>query len=205
VRFNDDAISMGVQAATHWDTLAHVSYSGRMYNGNPTSVVDETGATRLGAERLGPIVSRGVLLDLARAAGVERLDGGYALTPADLERAEEFGGVRVGSGDIVLLRTGQMTLLHAGDRMAYLISTAGPSMQTVRRCAGRAGSDQIASRSGTQQHCGSVAEQALVRCDPDPGAFDLPRSGLSTELPGHLAHLGERLRRHRLAEAGQPA
>ena len=132
VRFNDDAISMGVQAATHWDTLAHVSYSGRMYNGNPTSVVDETGATRLGAERLGPIVSRGVLLDLARAAGVERLDGGYALTPADLERAEEFGGVRVGSGDIVLLRTGQMTLLHAGDRMAYLISTAGPSMQTVR-------------------------------------------------------------------------
>jgi kynurenine formamidase len=132
VRFNDDALSMGVQAATHWDALAHVSYAGRMYNGYPTSIIDDSGATRLGAERLGPIVSRGVLLDLARAAGVERLDGGYALTPEDLERAEEFGGVRVGSGDIVLLRTGQMTLLHAGDRMAYLISTAGPSMQTVR-------------------------------------------------------------------------
>jgi kynurenine formamidase len=132
VRFNDDAVSMGVQAATHWDALAHVSYEGRMYNGFPTSIVDDSGATKLGAEKLGAIVSRGVLLDLARAAGVDRLDGGYALTEDDLDRAEEYGRVRVDRGDIVLLRTGQIQHLHAGDRMAYSISTAGPSMQTVR-------------------------------------------------------------------------
>jgi kynurenine formamidase len=132
VRFNDDALSMGVQAATHWDALAHVSYDDRMYNGFPTSIIDDTGATRLGAEKLGPIVSRGVLLDLARSMGVDRLEGGHALTPADLERAEELGKVRVGSGDIVLLRTGQIQLLHAGDKVAYTVSTAGPSMQTVR-------------------------------------------------------------------------
>jgi kynurenine formamidase len=132
VRFNDDAVSMGVQAATHIDALAHVSYDGRMYNGFPTSVIDETGATRLGAEKLGAIVSRGVLLDLARSAGVDRLDGGHALTPDDLDRAEELAKVTVGAGDIVLLRTGQIQHLHAGDKMAYSISTAGPSMQTVR-------------------------------------------------------------------------
>jgi kynurenine formamidase len=132
VRFNDDAVSMGVQAATHIDALAHVSYDGRMYNGFPTSVVDETGATRLGAEKLGPIVSRGVLLDLARSAGVDRLAGGHALTPDDLDAAEELSKVTVGAGDIVLLRTGQIQHLHAGDKVAYSISTAGPSMQTVR-------------------------------------------------------------------------
>jgi kynurenine formamidase len=132
VRFNDDAVSMGVQSATHWDALAHVSYDNRMYNGFPTSIIDETGATRLGAEKLGPIVSRGVLLDLARSAGVDRLDGGHALTVEDLEAAEELGRVQVGSGDIVLLRTGQIQHLHAGDKMAYTISTAGPSMQTVQ-------------------------------------------------------------------------
>lgn len=132
VRFNDDAVSMGVQSATHWDALAHVSYNDRMYNGFPTSIIDDTGATRLGAEKLGPIVSRGVLLDLARSAGVDRLEGGHALTPDDLERAEELSKVRVGSGDLVLLRTGQIQHLHAGDKMAYSISTAGPSMQTVR-------------------------------------------------------------------------
>jgi kynurenine formamidase len=132
VRFNDDAVSMGVQSATHWDALAHVSYDHRMYNGFPTSVIDDTGATKLGAEKLGSIVSRGVLLDLARSAGVDRLDGGHALTPDDLDRAVEFGKIEVGSGDIVLLRTGQIQHLHAGDTMAYNISTAGPSLQTVR-------------------------------------------------------------------------
>ncbi|HET6817636.1 MAG TPA: cyclase family protein [Mycobacteriales bacterium] len=131
VRFNDDAVQMGLQAATHWDALAHVSYGGRMYNGLPPGVVDEAGASRLGADQIGAVAGRGVLLDLARAAGVERLEGGTALTVADLERAEDAAGVKVGTGDLVLLRTGQMQLLHDGDKLGYAISTAGPSMQTV--------------------------------------------------------------------------
>jgi kynurenine formamidase len=132
IRFNDDAVTMGVQAATHWDALGHGSYNGRLYNGFPVASIDsESGASRLGADKLGTIVGRGVLLDLPRALGVERLEGGHALTPADLEAAEAAGKVRVGEGDIVLLRTGQIQHLHAGDKMSYCISTAGPSMQTV--------------------------------------------------------------------------
>jgi kynurenine formamidase len=132
VRFNDDAVQMGIQAATHWDALAHVSYGHRMYNGFSTSVVDERGAAHLGADRLGTITGRGVLLDVARAAGVARLDGGLALTPALLEGAEQLGDVHVGTGDIVLIRTGQMQHLHDGDKMSYAVSTAGPSLQTVQ-------------------------------------------------------------------------
>ena len=131
VRFNDDAVQMGLQAATHWDALAHVSYSGRMWNDVPASAVTDAGATRLGAENIGAVMSRGVLLDVARARGVDRLDGGYALTPDDLAAAEELARVTVQAGDIVLIRTGQMQHLHAGDKLAYAISTAGPSMQTV--------------------------------------------------------------------------
>src|SRR4051812_9855102 len=101
VRFNDDAVQMGLQAATHWDALAHVSYGGRMYNGVPTAAVTDQGASRLGADRIGAVVGRGVLLDVARAAGVDRLDGGTALTPADLDRAADMAGVQVGEGDIV--------------------------------------------------------------------------------------------------------
>src|SRR3954466_5634549 len=92
VRFNDDAVQMGLQAATHWDALAHVSYAGRMYNGFPTSVVDEAGAARPGGGRRRAIAGRGVLLDVARAAGVDRLEGGTALTSADLEAAEDLAG-----------------------------------------------------------------------------------------------------------------
>ena len=131
VRFNDDAVSMGLQAATHWDGLAHVSYAGRMWNGVDPAEIDESGAHRLSADKIGPLVSRGVLLDVARAAGVERLDGGLALTADHLEAAERLAGVTVESGDIVLLRTGQMQLLHAGDKLGYAITTAGPSLQTV--------------------------------------------------------------------------
>lgn len=133
VRFNDDAVTMGAQAATHWDSLAHVSYDGRLYNGFPTSALDpELGATRLGAEKLGPIVGRAVLLDLAGSLGVDRLEGGHALTAHDLDAACEHAGVEIREGDILLLRTGQMQHLLAGDKMAYLISTAGPSMQSVK-------------------------------------------------------------------------
>jgi kynurenine formamidase len=131
VRFNDDAVQMGLQAATHWDALAHVSYSGRMYNSFATTVVDEAGAHRLGADRIGAVVGRGVLLDVARARGVDILDGGYPITADDLDAAEELAGVHVGAGDIVLVRTGQMRKLLAGDRTGYVVSTAGPSMQAV--------------------------------------------------------------------------
>jgi kynurenine formamidase len=131
VRFNDDAVQMGLQAATHWDALAHVSYAGRMYNAFPASVVDEAGAHRLGADRIGPVVGRGVLLDVARTRGLDTLDAGDPITAEDLDAAEELAGVRVGAGDIVLIRTGQMRKLHAGDRTGYAVGTAGPSLRTV--------------------------------------------------------------------------
>ena len=30
---SDDAMTLGLQACTHWDALAHVSYEGKLYNG----------------------------------------------------------------------------------------------------------------------------------------------------------------------------
>ena len=60
-------------------------------------------------------MSRGVLLDVARAQGVEGLAAGYAVTIADLEATEARQGVRVGEGDIVMIRTGQMATRLAGE------------------------------------------------------------------------------------------
>ena len=128
---SDDAVSLGLQAATHWDALAHVSYDRMIYNGFSASTVTEAGAAHCGIDKVGPIVTRGVLLDLARARGVERLEGGYALTADDLDAACELARVRVEPGDVVLLRTGQMGLLKAGDRVAYASPSPGPSTRTV--------------------------------------------------------------------------
>ncbi len=131
VSTSDGAIDLSLQAATHWDALCHVSYDGRLYNGQDPAVVTADGATALSIDRLGPVVSRGVLLDVPRALGRDALEPGHALTPDDLDAAAEFGRVTVTAGDIVLVRTGQIRAFHAGDRIAYAFPSAGPSMQTV--------------------------------------------------------------------------
>lgn len=129
---SDDRVTMGIQACTHWDALAHVSYEGTLYNGVPSSVITDAGAARMGIDKIKTIVSRGVLLDIAGAKGVDRLEGGYPLTGDDLDTAADFGKVKVQSGDVVLLRTAQMKFFHEGDREKYGVPASGPSLQTVQ-------------------------------------------------------------------------
>ncbi|GGW60667.1 cyclase family protein [Streptomyces caelestis] len=131
VACSDDAVTMGLQAATHWDALPHVSHSGRLYNGRPAaSITPHGGAEFSGIDKVRHVVSRGVLLDVARARGTDRLDGGYAVTPEDLDAAEELAGTHVRAGDVVLVRTGQVRLCLAGDRHAYAYPSPGLSIRT---------------------------------------------------------------------------
>lgn len=131
--FNDDTVSMGLQAATHWDALAHVSYEGLLWNGHPaSSVTADRRATRCGIHRVGSIVSRGVLLDVARARGVDQLEGGHPITEADLEAAVELAGIRPEPGDVVLVRTGKMQRFKARDRHGYTLEpTPGLTTGTI--------------------------------------------------------------------------
>jgi len=172
-RTSDDRVEMGLQACTHWDALAHVSYEGRLYNGFPASEISDEGAPHCGIDKAGAIVGRGVLLDVARARGVDRLGGalhGHALTPEDLDAAAEFGKVEIRPGDIVLIRTGAMTVLKAGDKLAYSYPTSGPSMQTV-----------------PWFHAHDVAAVAT-----DTMAFEVyPPEREDAQLPVHLLHLVE--------------
>ena len=128
---SDDKVVLALQAATHWDALAHVSYEGQLYNGVPSSVITDAGAARMGIDKIRTLVGRGVLLDVAAAKGVDRLEGGYPLTATDLDAACAHGHVEVRPGDIVLLRTGQMRWFLEGDRERYGTPASGPSLQTV--------------------------------------------------------------------------
>ncbi|WP_327717735.1 cyclase family protein [Streptomyces sp. NBC_00490] len=131
VACSDDTVTMGLQAATHWDALTHVSHSGVLYNGRPADTVTAHGGARFsGIDKVRHIVSRGVLLDVARVRGTDRLDGGHAVTPEDLEAAEELAGTRVRAGDIVLVRTGQIQTYLAGDKHAYGYPSPGLSIRT---------------------------------------------------------------------------
>lgn len=102
------------QTITHLDAPSHTFVRASedapwtMYNGKPRDLVRTVeGATAGSIELVGEgIVSRGVLLDVARVRGVPWLEAGDAVFPDDLEAAEAAQGVRVEAGDILFVRTG---------------------------------------------------------------------------------------------------
>jgi len=167
---SDDIVVMGLQCATHWDSLAHVTYDGRLYNGHPVESITTDGASRCGIDKIRSIVGRGVLLDVARAKGVDRLEGGYAITGDDLDAACALGKLELVPGDVVLLRTGQIQLLHAGDKIGYTFPTSGPSTKTVRWFHDH---DVAAVATDTLTY-------EVYPCERD-----------DTQLPVHLLHLVE--------------
>jgi len=129
---SDDVVTMGLQAATHWDGLAHVSYSGQIYNGYDASTITVDGASKCGIARVASLTSRGVLLDVARALGTDRLDPGYPIRVADLDLALAQSGVDLVAGDVLLVRTGFMQLFKARDREGYAAGhQPGLTMETV--------------------------------------------------------------------------
>lgn len=93
---------------THVDTLSHFSWQGKMYNGiDATAVGTLTGAARLGVETMSNgVVTRGVLLDIARLKGRPWLEADEGVFPEDLEAAEQAQGVTVRSGDALFIHTG---------------------------------------------------------------------------------------------------
>jgi kynurenine formamidase len=145
---SEDVVTLAMQCATHWDGLAHVSYGagdqgGRLYNGYSAAEVTEKGAAKLGIHLVKSLVSRGVLLDVARSKGLEILEPGYPITPDDLDEACAWGGVSIESGDVVLVRTGQTAHLAlpgrpglggaepVRDLVAYISPTPGLTMGTA--------------------------------------------------------------------------
>jgi kynurenine formamidase len=102
------AIAPHGMSHTHLDALCHIFYQGRMYNGFPAGAVLSSGATRcaITAGEQG-IVSRGVLLDIPALRGLDWLEPGDPIHPADLDAAAERQGVQVDEGDILLVRTGR--------------------------------------------------------------------------------------------------
>ncbi len=95
-------------AHTHIDALCHMFFQGQMYNGRPASLVTSQGANANAIDvAQDGIVGRGVLLDIPRLKRLDWLEPGYAISPDDLEKAERAAGLKVESGDILLVNTGR--------------------------------------------------------------------------------------------------
>ncbi|QQS47506.1 MAG: cyclase family protein [Acidobacteriota bacterium] len=93
---------------THLDALCHMFYRGKMYNGFPAEEVTRQGAGKLGIQNLKQgIFTRGILIDIPKLRGIEYLEPGTPIYPSDLDAWEKKSGLRVGSGDVIFIRTGR--------------------------------------------------------------------------------------------------
>jgi kynurenine formamidase len=106
----DDVLIMAAQGATHWDALGHMFFDSKMWNGYDARLVSSMGAEKNDISNYRDrIVGRAVLLDLPRFMGVDWLEPGRAVTGEELQACADAQGVVVGTGDILLIRFGQLT------------------------------------------------------------------------------------------------
>ena len=99
---------------THLDAVNHFGRDGKMYNGYPFEINSNNEFENLGVDEIGKsgIVGRGVLIDLPIFFGVDYVEAGTAITIEDIKKWEEKNNIKIGKGDILLLRTGRWEQLR---------------------------------------------------------------------------------------------
>jgi kynurenine formamidase len=157
-------VVMPEHSGTHIDALAHQAENLVLHGGIQVDegVQTSVGFKKLGVETLAPIVSRGVMLDVA---GDEKmLPPDYSITVDDLEEAGSRAQVEIREGDVVLVRTGTGALWS--DPAAYI---RGPGVSA-------AGSRWLIDKKVRAVGADNLAWDVIGPTDPD----------LHVTLPGHI-------------------
>jgi kynurenine formamidase len=143
---SSDAIALGSHVGTHIDALCHFSCGGKLFGGvDAVDVQSYTGGLqKYSIDTIPPIVRRGVLLDIARVAGVDILPADFVITPEHLEQT----GVAIQPGDVALLRTGWAKYFEDPAKFISQVCGPGPGIAGARWLSSKgvfaAGSDTVA-------------------------------------------------------------
>ncbi|NBF06851.1 cyclase family protein [Pseudomonas sp. Fl5BN2] len=131
VSYSGSAVSMYAHMGTHIDALNHFGLDGKIWNGfRADQHLGDRGWNVTGAEKLPPIIARGVLIDVAAAKGLEQLADSYRVTRADLQQALGKQKVALEKGDVVLIRTGRMRDYDNAQR--YMANPPGLSLDAAK-------------------------------------------------------------------------
>ena len=133
---NDDFLSTYVGIGSQLDGLGHMGEQHVYYNGNKAAdFVTSAGLLKLGTHAIPPIVSRGVLLDMAKHFGMNPLPAGKVFNRADIDAAAKAQGVKIGKGDVVLFHTGWQNLVGK-DNAAFMAGEPGLGVEGAEYLAG---------------------------------------------------------------------
>lgn len=113
------------QVGTQFDGFAHQTHDDSLYNClKLDDIATRSGFTKLGIEKVGSLITRGVLIDVAALKGVEMLGDNYEITPTDLQQALERQKITLQPGDAVLIYTG-WSRLWGKDNARYVKTCPG--------------------------------------------------------------------------------
>ncbi len=110
-RMDNYSVSYHGLGQTHLDALCHANYDGKIYNGFSVDDIKAEGCPKdsvLGVKN--GVMTRGVLMDIARMKGVDYLEPGTPIYPEDLDAWEKQSGVKVTAGDALFIRTGRWAM-----------------------------------------------------------------------------------------------
>ena len=155
VCYSGDVVFMYTHTGTHIDSLNHFGVDGQIYNGyRPEENLGSRTWTKGGAETIPPIITRGVLLDIAGLKNVDCLPDSYAITVADLEEALDKAGLALQAGDVPFVRTGRMRYWPDGTKT--LGNPPGLSLDAARwlttQNIAAIGADQECVEVGPSEH-----------------------------------------------------
>ncbi|WP_394838479.1 cyclase family protein [Pendulispora rubella] len=135
--YNDEMIEGWMGVGTQLNGLGHIGIENVYYNGHKEQdILTIHGVKKLGLEKLPPLVTRGVLLDMAAHLGTEMVREGTAFGAADLETVARKQGVTLRKGDIVILHTGWLDLMGKDDKR-FLQGCPGINREAARLLAGK--------------------------------------------------------------------
>ena len=132
---NDDLMNIWMGIGSQIDGLGHMGVNHVYYNGNHAAdFITPKGLTKLSIDKLPPIVTRGVLLNMAAYLGVDIVPGGTAINSAAIQAMAGAAKVKIGKGDVVLLHTGWLNVMDA-DTEKFMATQPGLGLDGARYLA----------------------------------------------------------------------
>ncbi|MGH8598064.1 MAG: cyclase family protein [Gammaproteobacteria bacterium] len=110
--YADDIINGWVGVGSQIDGLGHAGIDQLYYNGTPANdFIKPDGLLKFGTHQFPPIVTRGILIDIAKCKGQAMLAEGVVITQQDVEACTKQQGTEIKKGDVVLFHTGWLAMI----------------------------------------------------------------------------------------------
>lgn len=174
--YNDDIFMGWLGIGPQIDGLGHIGIDHVYYNGfKDNDFAKADGLTKLGIEKLPPIVARGVLLDMAAYYGVDLVKEGTPYTREDIIGAAQKQGVEIRKGDVVLFHSNWLTLLDEATRDTQRYVSTEPGL-------GKTGAEYLAEIGVVAVGADTWGLEA-VPFEPGVGVFEIhqiliPKNGI---------------------------